>query len=460
MLTAKLKEKIKSLPTNTIIGSKDNQITQQYNIYKKIVEKTSFSLPSTFDGVKIWGDKLSDVFEQGNCGSCWAFASNSVLADRFNIQSMGLILINLSPTKMLLCSDVNLSNPISSEIKEIDNISNFACFGNTLNKACDYLYIYGSNTIKCIGYDSFGDVNKFQDISKFKEFSKLPLCSKIAGPDLDMCDDKILLDSRKEVIGKPARFYRSFQVYGIYGTTLYDKKGSEEQIRIDIYKWGPVCTAFEVYPNFYTFDPNNEIYEWDGKGDKISGHAVEIVGWGEENGKKYWQIKNSWGKNWGQNGYFKMIRGTNNCKIEDNCLGMLPDFFYANNYDKKQHIDIDIVDNINKNKIDKERNLFINNVSDGGGIVPTTGYSRRAMNEYPWLDLKRPISLNNLPNWENFIAGNDSTKQNSINFVKSINNINSGIRYDKQTSYIFIFPVIIIMLAVLILLFFLLFKKK
>lgn len=460
MLTAELKEKITSFPTNTIVGSKEDQITEQYNIYKKIVVKPDFVLPSSFDGIKIWDNKLSDIFEQGNCGSCWAFASNSTLADRFNIQSMGLLSINLSPTKMLLCSDVNLSNPISSEMEEVDDISNFACFGNTLNKACDYLYIYGSNTIKCISYDNFDDIDKYQDISKFKEFSKLPLCSKIAGPNLDMCDDKIILESRKEIIGKPARFYRAFRVYGIYGTTLYNGKGSEEQIRIEIYKWGPVCTAFEVYPNFYTFDPQSEIYEWDGKGDKISGHAVEIVGWGEENGKKYWQVKNSWGKNWGKNGYFKMIRGTNNCKIEENCLGMLPDFFYTTNYNKKQPIDIDIINVNKKNEIDKERNLFINEVVDGGGIVPTTGYSRRAMNEYPWLDLKRPVSLDDLPIWDKFVAGTDSTKQNTLKFAKTINNINSGIRYDKQTSYIFIFPVIILMIAVLILLFFLLFKKR
>ena len=65
-----------------------------------------------------------------------------------------------------------------------------------------------------------------------------------------------------------------------------------------------------------------------------------------------------------------------------------------------------------------------------------------------------------LPKWDKFVAGTDSTKQNTIKFAKSINNINSGIRYDKQTSYIFIFPVIILMIAVLILLFFLLFKKR
>ena len=49
-------------------------------------------------------------------------------------------------------------------------------------------------------------------------------------------------------------------------------------------------------------------------------HAVVVIGWGETifNGKilKYWIIKNSWGKYWGDKGYFKLIRGINIGGIE------------------------------------------------------------------------------------------------------------------------------------------------
>ena len=459
MLSAKLKEKIKSLPTNTIIGSKDGTITEQYNIYKKIIDKPSFNLPSSFDGVKIWGNKLTKVFKQGNCGSCWAFASNSTLADRFNIQSLGKLSIQLSPTKMLLCSniqnDMSENNTGKIQSQEVEDIVNFACFGNTLIEACNYLYVCGSNTTNCISYDNFSNIDEFQSLTNFNNYSKLPLCSKISGPNLDMCDNRIVLNSVSEVIGKPARFYRAFALYGIYGSTLYNKKGSEKQIRIEIYKWGPVCTAFEVYPDFYTFDPTTDIYEWNGKGDKISGHAVEIVGWGEENGKKYWQIKNSWGKEWGQNGYFKMVRGNNNCKLEENCLGMLPDFFYSTDYNKKQTIETEIVNMTEKNKIDTKRNLYINDISKGGGVVPTTGYSRRAMNTYPWLNLKRPIELSNLPNWNNFTAGNNlSLSDAKLNYDLSPE-IRHEIISDNHLLYIFIFPIIILIVAIIILLIFL-----
>jgi hypothetical protein len=51
-------------------------------------------------------------------------------------------------------------------------------------------------------------------------------------------------------------------------------------------------------------------------GDIAGGHAVRIVGWGVDNGTKYWRVANSWNQFWGEHGYFRIRRGVNECGIE------------------------------------------------------------------------------------------------------------------------------------------------
>ena len=51
----------------------------------------------------------------------------------------------------------------------------------------------------------------------------------------------------------------------------------------------------------------------------MGNHAVLIVGY-ESN--KYWIMKNSWGKSWGEKGYMKMKMGVNTCGIA--CDGSYP----------------------------------------------------------------------------------------------------------------------------------------
>lgn len=52
----------------------------------------------------------------------------------------------------------------------------------------------------------------------------------------------------------------------------------------------------------------------------IYGHAVKIIGWGTEKGVDYWLVANSWNTNWGDDGFFKIRRGTDECGIESTLI--------------------------------------------------------------------------------------------------------------------------------------------
>jgi cathepsin X len=53
-------------------------------------------------------------------------------------------------------------------------------------------------------------------------------------------------------------------------------------------------------------------------------HDVSVVGWGIQEGIKYWVVRNSWGANWGEGGFFRIVKGINNLNLESNCSWAVP----------------------------------------------------------------------------------------------------------------------------------------
>jgi len=49
----------------------------------------------------------------------------------------------------------------------------------------------------------------------------------------------------------------------------------------------------------------------------MGGHAVVIHGWGVEDGTEFWLSRNSWGKNWGDQGMWKHRKGQNDLSFEN-----------------------------------------------------------------------------------------------------------------------------------------------
>ena len=55
-------------------------------------------------------------------------------------------------------------------------------------------------------------------------------------------------------------------------------------------------------------------------GEPLGGHAVKMIGWGVENNIPYWICVNSWNNLWGEEGTFRILRGSNECGIESSCV--------------------------------------------------------------------------------------------------------------------------------------------
>ncbi len=130
---------------------------------------------------------------------------------------------------------------------------------------------------------------------------------------------------------------------------------NDYEVRQEIYNNGPIETSFLVYPDFLFYKGGKimilisfvkslnkkflrirrlilGIYHHTVGWWPLGGHAVKVVGWGVENGIKYWQMANSWGDKWGEDGFFRIRRGINECWIETQMHAVTPSEANATSY--------------------------------------------------------------------------------------------------------------------------------
>uniref|UniRef100_A0A8C7RX80 Cathepsin H n=1 Tax=Oncorhynchus mykiss TaxID=8022 RepID=A0A8C7RX80_ONCMY len=102
---------------------------------------------------------------------------------------------------------------------------------------------------------------------------------------------------------------QDFNNHGCMG--LYDEKGMVDAVA----RLNPVSFGYEVTDDFLHY--KDGVYSsttCKNTTDNVN-HAVLAVGYGEKNSTPYWIVKNSWGTNWGMDGYFLIERGRNMCGL-------------------------------------------------------------------------------------------------------------------------------------------------
>jgi cathepsin B len=224
---------------------------------------------------------ISMIRNQGSCGACWSFATMNSVSDRWCIAKSG----QTANEKFFSAQD-----PLECCAACSAGVAH-GCIGGLPTQAYKYARDVGVSTGETLSVGSGLCKPYFLEYTRGKA---PPACSNSCKNSKTYAVNYTL--DRTKISG-------------------YSIGQGEAQMIAALNNGGSVTMAMMVYQDLYAY--NSGIYRYV-SGDKLGGHAVRVIGYGVEKGVKYWLMANSWGRNWGENGFFRMVRGTNECESESN----------------------------------------------------------------------------------------------------------------------------------------------
>lgn len=200
-----------------------------------------------------WRDHgvLTAVKDQGSCGSCWAFATVEVAESIAVLGGQFSVPPILSPKQLVDCC-----------------AANFGCSGGYISDA--FVYMVSNAVVNETAYRY--------------------------APHQDECE----VD----------HYSTEFSPRGCF----YIPPGlARKHLERFLVEKGPLVIGIAAGSSVFQMYTGGIIRAWD-CGNDVN-HAVQLVGFGQdESGSRFWVVRNSWGKKWGENGYFRLERtdGTTN----------------------------------------------------------------------------------------------------------------------------------------------------
>ena len=284
-------EQVKKL-CGTIIDSQT--VDTNLALYENIPLISTADIPDTYDAINAkpeCASVIGHVRDQSDCGSCWAFGTVESFNDR----------------RCLMYSDQTIysAEDILSCCSGIRCGLSQGCNGGNPTAAWKWL--------TTTGVTSGGDFDTVQSGSSCNPYPFAP-CSHHVDSELPNCPTSEYETPQCNEKCIDTKYTKSYKEDKVLAKTSYTIQG-ESNIMADIFLNGPVTAAFTVYEDFTAY--KSGVYKHVA-GDALGGHAIEIVAYGvdEKTGLKYWKCKNSWNSAWGEEGFFKILRGVDECGIE------------------------------------------------------------------------------------------------------------------------------------------------